>query len=237
LGEGLSSEHDLQEVGMRAVRKRLSYANVVATLALFLALGGGVVWAAGKVGSKNLRANAVTAGKIKRNAVTNAKIRGSAVTAAKIKDGAVDFTKLAAGTNLLLSASSAAVAANGTTPVSVPLSDAVTFTPAAGTVDFLSVEARATNLARVDPAKSCEPQVVPFVNGSRWEFAEGTLAPRAFTPTAAQPTGLVPATGATGPIGLASPGVALTVTIQLIGDPNCTPGSTVTAAVAVTQAK
>jgi hypothetical protein len=223
---------------MRAVRKQLSYANVVATMALFLALSGGVVWAAGKVGSKSLKANAVTAGKIKRNAVTNAKIRGDAVTAAKIKDGAVDFTKLAAGTSLVVSASSAAVAANGTTPVNVPLSGAVTFTPASGAVDFLSVEARSsTNLARVDPAKPCEPQVIPFVNGSRWEFAEGVLSPRAFTPTAAQPTGLVPATGATGPIGLTSPGVAQTVTIQLIGDPNCTPGSTVTAAVAVTQAK
>ena len=222
---------------MRAVRKRLSYANVVATIALFLALSGGVVWAAGKVGSKSLKANAVTAGKIRRNAVTNAKIRSSAVTAPKIKSGAVDFTKLASGTNLILSASSGAIAASGTAPVSVPLSGAVTFTPAAGSADFLSVEARGTNLGRVDPAKPCEPQVVPFVNGSRWEFAEGALSPRAFTPTAAQPTGQVPATGATGPIGLASPGTAQTVSIQLLGDPNCTAGSTVTVAVAVTQAK
>ena len=222
---------------MRAMRKRLSYANVVATMALFLALSGGVVWAAGKVGSKNLKANSVTAGKIKRNAVTSAKIHSDAVTAAKIKAGSVDFTKLAQGTNLLVSASTAAVAANGATPVNVPLSAAVTFTPETGVADFLSVEARGTNLARVDPANPCEPRVVPFVNGSRWEFAEGTLTPRAFTPTPAQPTGQVPATGATGPIGLTSPGTAQTVTIQVIGDPNCTPGSTVTAAVAVTQAK
>jgi hypothetical protein len=222
---------------MQAVRKRLSYANVVATLALFLALSGGVVWAAGKVGSKNLKANAVTAGKIKRNAVTSAKIRSNAVTAAKIKAGAVDFTKLADGTNLLLSATAAAVAANGATPVNVPLSGAVTFTPAAGIADFLSVEARGSNLGRVDPAKPCEPQVVPFVNGSRWEFAEGILTPRAFTPTAAEPTGLAPVTGATGPIGLTSPGVAQTVTLQVLGDPNCAAGSTVSVGVAVTQAK
>ena len=222
---------------MRAVRKRLSYANVVATMALFLALGGGVVWAAGKVGSKNLRANAVTAAKIKRNAVTNAKIRDDAVTAAKIKDGAVDFTKLATGTNLLASAVSAAVAANGTTPVNVPLSGPIAFTPASGTADFLSVEAKGGNLGRVDPAKPCAPQVVPFVNGSRWEFAEGVLSPRAFTPTAAQPSGQIPVAGATGPLGLTSPGAAQTVSIQLVGDPNCTPDSTVTVAVAVTQAK
>jgi len=222
---------------MRAVRRRLTYANVVATIALFLALSGGVVWAAGKVGTKNLKANAVTAGKIKRNAVTNAKIRGNAVTAAKIKAGAVDFTKLAAGTNLVVSATSAAVAANGTAPVNVPLSNAVTFTPTAGSADFLSVEAKGSDLGRVDPAKPCEPQVIPFVNSSRWEFSEGTLAPRAFAPTAAEPTGLVAAVGATGPIGLTSPGTTQTVAIQLLGDPNCTAGSTVTVGVAVTQAK
>jgi hypothetical protein len=222
---------------MRAVGRKLTYANVVATLALFLALSGGVVWAAGKIGAKNLKANAVTAGKIKRNAVTNAKIRGNAVTAAKIKAGAVDFTKLAAGTNLILNAASPPTAANGVAPVNVPLTGAATFTPAAGTADFLSVEAKGANLGRVDPTKPCKPQVVPFVNGSRWEFAEGTLTPRAFAPTPAEPTGLAPVTGATGPIGLTSPGIAQTISIQLLGDPNCTAGSTVSVAVAVTQAK
>ncbi len=222
---------------MRAVGRKLTYANVVASLALFLALSGGVVWAAGKVSTKNLKANAVTAGKIKRNAVTNAKIRGNAVTAAKIKNGAVDFTKLAAGTNLVLNASSAAIAANGTTPVNVPLGSSTAFTPAAGTANFLSIEAKGSNLARVDPAKDCEPRVVPFVNGSRWEVGEGVLALRAFTPTPAQPSGLVPVTGATGLIGLTSLGVTQTVSIQLIGDPNCTPNSAVTVGVTVTQAK
>jgi hypothetical protein len=209
----------------------------VATLALFLALGGGAVWAAGKIGAKNLRANAVTAGKIKRNAVTNAKIRGNAVTAAKIKSGAIDFSKLAAGTNLIASASGGPVPANGVPPVNVPLSGAVAFTPAVGVASFLSVEAKGTNLGRVDPAKPCEPQVVPFVNGSRWEFSEGALSPRSFPPTAAEPTGLVPATGATGPIGLTSPGASQTVTIQVLGDANCAAGSTVSVGVAVTQAK
>jgi hypothetical protein len=214
----------------------LTYANVVATLALFLALSGGVVWAAGKIGAKNLKTNAVTAGKIKRNAVTNAKIRGNAVTTAKIKAGAVDFTKLAPGTNLVASASGGPVAANGTTPVGVPLSGAVSFTPATGVASFLSVEARGTSLGRVDPAKECKPQVIPFVNGSRWE-AGGALTPRAFAATAAEPTGVAPIASATGPLGLTSPGVAQTVSIQVVGDPNCTAASTVSVGVAVTQAK
>ncbi|MGC1167070.1 MAG: hypothetical protein WA862_13285 [Solirubrobacterales bacterium] len=208
----------------------------MATLALFLALSGGVVWAAGKVGARNLKANAVTAGKIKRNAVTNAKIRGNAVTAAKIKAAAVDFTKLAPGTNLVASAGGGPVAANGAAAVNVPLSGAVTFTPATGVATFLSVEARGANLGRVDPAKECKPQVVPFVNGSRWE-AGGVLMPRAFAATAAEPTGVAPVASATGPIGLTSPGATQTVSVQVVGDPNCTAGSTVTVGVAVTQAK
>jgi hypothetical protein len=222
---------------MRAVGRRLTYANVVASLALFLALGGGVVWAAGKIGAKGLKANAVTAGKIKRNAVTNSKIRGNAVTAAKIKSGAVDIAKLAPGTNLVGTATGGPVAANGTAAVTVPLAGAVTFTPVAGAATFLSVEAKGDNLARVGTEKDCEPHIVPFVNGSRWEVAEGTLALRAFAPTASQPTGLVPVTGATGPIGLTSPGVAQTVSVKVFGDPECTAGSTVSVAIAVTQAK
>ena len=222
---------------MHAVLRRLTYANVVATIALFLALGGGVVWAAGKIGAKNLRANAVTAGKIKRNAVTNAKIRGNAVTAAKIKAGAVDFTKLAPGTNLIASATGGPVAANGVVPVAVPLTGTVTFTPASGSADFLSVEAKGENLARVGTEKDCEPRVVPFVNGSEWDVAEGALVLRAFAPTAERPTGLIPLSGGTGPIGLTSPGVAQTVSVKVFGDPQCTATSTVSVAIAVTQAK
>lgn len=221
---------------MRAVRRRLTYANVVATLALFLALSGGVVWAAGKIGTKNLKANAVTAGKIKRNAVTKAKIRGNAVTTAKLKNGAVNLAKLAAGTNLLATASGGPVAANSATPVIVPLSGTVTFTPASGTAAFLSIEARSANLARVGE-KDCELQVVPFVNGSEWDVAEGTLKLRAFAPTAEQPTGVVPVSGESGPIGLASPGVTQTVSVKVLGSTECAPASTVSVAIAVTQAK
>ena len=221
---------------MRAVSKRLTYANVVATMALFLALSGGVVWAAGKIGTKNLKANAVSAGKIKRNAVTNAKIRGNAVTTTKIGNGAVNLTKLAPGTNLLATASGGPVPANGAVPVAVPLSGATTFTPAPGTAAFLSVEAKGLNLGRVGE-KACEPRIAPFVNGSQWDVAEGVLKLRAFLPTAEQPTGLVPVTGETGPIGLTSPGVAQTVSVHVLGDPNCTAASAVTVGIAVTQAK
>jgi hypothetical protein len=78
---------------------------------------------------------------------------------------------------------------------------------------------------------------VPFVNGSAWKAPEAALRLRAFAPTAGQPTGLVPVAGESGPIGLTSPGVAQTVSVQVLGDPQCTASSTVSVAIAVTQAK
>jgi hypothetical protein len=221
---------------MRAVRRRLTYANVIATLALFLALSGGVVWASGRISGGRLKPNSISAGKLRRNAVTATKIRPNAVIAAKIRGGAVDFSKLAAGTNLIASASSGTASASASGSADLPLSSPVTFTPGPGSVDLLSVEAKGTGLARVG-GEPCEPRVVPFVNGSAWEVAATALTLSAFPPTASEPTGQRPVAGVTGPVGLTSPGVSQTVTLKVIGDPGCAPGGTISAAVAVTQAK
>jgi hypothetical protein len=214
----------------------LTYANVIATLALFLALSGGVVWAAGRISGGQLKPNSISAGKIKRNAITAVKIRPNAVTATKIRPGAVDFTKLATGTNLVAGAASGPVPASTSDPISVPLSSPVSFTPSAGTLDLLSVEARGANLARVG-TQPCEPRVVPFVNGSAWTVAATGLTLSAFPPTADEPTGQRPLAGVTGPVGLTSPGVSQTVAVKVIGDPGCASGASVSIAVVVTQAK
>jgi hypothetical protein len=63
---------------MTAIRARLSYANVVATLALVLALGG-VSYAAMKlpknsVGTKQIKNNAVTGAKVKKHTLTGKNI-------------------------------------------------------------------------------------------------------------------------------------------------------------------
>jgi hypothetical protein len=86
---------------MQAIGKRLTYANVISTLALFLVLAGGAAYAAKvakkSVGPAQLKANAVTTAKIKANAVTTRKIKKNAVANAKIKDGAVESAKIADG--------------------------------------------------------------------------------------------------------------------------------------------
>lgn len=79
---------------MKQIRKRLTYANVMSSIAVFLVLGGATAFAAvelGKnsVGSKQLKKNAVTTSKIKKNAVTTSKIKKNAVTGAKVKESSL----------------------------------------------------------------------------------------------------------------------------------------------------
>ncbi|HET9199169.1 MAG TPA: hypothetical protein VFN92_13065 [Solirubrobacterales bacterium] len=77
---------------MRFPRPKLSYANVIATIALFVALGGAAV-AAGlpknSVGTNQIKKGAVSAAKLKRGAVTSGKIGPKAVTAGKLGANAV----------------------------------------------------------------------------------------------------------------------------------------------------
>ncbi|MGN6216876.1 MAG: hypothetical protein ACTHN7_07960 [Solirubrobacterales bacterium] len=77
---------------MRIPRPQLNYANVVATIALFVALGGAAV-AAGlpknSVGPKQLKRGAVTSRALHRAAVISGKIAPQAVTAGKLGANAV----------------------------------------------------------------------------------------------------------------------------------------------------
>jgi hypothetical protein len=90
--KGCSETPKFKETFVLKIRNRLTYANVVGTLALFLCLTGATAFAASQlgknsVGSKQLKKNAVTAAKIKKNAVTTTKIKKDAVTGAKVNEG------------------------------------------------------------------------------------------------------------------------------------------------------
>ena len=84
---------------MSPIRRHLTYANVMATLAALVVLVGGTAYAANQlaknsVGKKQLKAKSVTAAKIKKNAVTTAKIKKNAVTAGKVKAASLGDAKL-----------------------------------------------------------------------------------------------------------------------------------------------
>jgi hypothetical protein len=81
---------------LKQIRKRLTYANVMSSLAVFLILGGASAYAAvSKVGANEIKANSIKTGKIVKEAVTAGKLKNGAVTEGKIADGAVTTNKLA----------------------------------------------------------------------------------------------------------------------------------------------
>jgi hypothetical protein len=81
---------------MRKLRRcRPSPAMIVASVALFLAIGG-ISWAAATIGTKDIKNGAVTKRKLHKNAVTNGKIKNAAVTGSKIKNHVVNGSKLKA---------------------------------------------------------------------------------------------------------------------------------------------
>ena len=117
---------------MKRFRPRLTYANVIATLALFLALGGAAV-AAGlpkhSVGPRQLKKGAVTAAAIRRNAVTAGKIKPKSVVAGKlgpnavgpgnIGNGAISSAKIEAGAVIASSIKNGVVTTNKLTNANV----------------------------------------------------------------------------------------------------------------------
>lgn len=74
--------------------RRLTYANVMSTIAVFLTLSGASALAAGQlaknsVGSRQLKSKAVTTGKIADNAINGAKVANGSLTGSDINVGAL----------------------------------------------------------------------------------------------------------------------------------------------------
>lgn len=103
----------------RFLRERLTYANVMSSLAVFLVLGGATAYAASKIDSNEIKAGAVKTGKIAKEAVTMAKVHDNAINGAKVLDGSLTGADINAATlgtvpkaNEAASAQSAAKAGN-----------------------------------------------------------------------------------------------------------------------------
>lgn len=75
------------------LRPRLSYANVMSSLAVFFVLGGATAFAAHQLGK-----NTVGAKQLKKNAVTGVKIKANAVTGSKVANGSLTASDLSSST-------------------------------------------------------------------------------------------------------------------------------------------
>lgn len=109
---------------MRYLRGKLTYANVMATVAVFIALGG-AAYAAGlpknSVGTKQLKNNAVTAAKIKNGTITGSKINLTTLGTVPSADTATTATSADTATNAN-NAKTAATAENSNTLGGTPAS-------------------------------------------------------------------------------------------------------------------
>ena len=149
---------------MRRARERLTYANVVSTLALFLVLAGGAAFAAQKL----------TTNDIKKGAIKTKLIAKNAVTGAKVKNGSLTPADLSGGASVVAGATGGAVDV-GSTPTPVPLSGGK-WTQKPKENDLILVRLDATVLAA--PSSSCSISVTLEIGGkavgSTFAFAGGT---------------------------------------------------------------
>jgi hypothetical protein len=123
---------------MKSVLKRLTYANVMSSIAVFLVLAGGTALAANQLGK-----NTVGANQLKKNAVTTAKIKNGAVTGAKLNLSTVGKVPSATTAD---SATSAKIAEKATTADKALTADKAT------TATNATTAANATNAAHADTA-------------------------------------------------------------------------------------
>jgi hypothetical protein len=82
---------------MRLLRKHLTYANVMSSLAIFLLLGG-TAFAAGQFSGSRLKNGSVSGKKLKAGSVSNSKLRSNAVTNSKIQAASISGSRLASNT-------------------------------------------------------------------------------------------------------------------------------------------
>lgn len=228
---------------MKKIPSAFSYANVVATLALFLAVSGGVVYAASTLGrnavkskniaahavkNRNLAKHAVKNGNLAANAVSTAKVKKEAITGIKVKAGTLIRTNLAAGT---LAGLQVAEAGNGAVPglttestggTAVPLSGTTSFTPAAGKSYELLTELKGTPTDANGPESGgCFPFVSVLVNGNLLTSVNLFNNASGEPPFNNQPIG----SSATA-IGMQQAGEQQTLSATAFGDSNCSSATT-----------
>ncbi len=226
---------------MKAVADKLTYANVMATLAVFLVLAGGSAYAATHVGK-----NSVGSRQLKRGAVTPRKLSHSAKAALLGPTGANGASgpqgprgpegprgpQGSSGAEpLVIDASASSVPADETNRP-IALSGTTTWTPPPDQVGHLAAQAifkLATNTTDPPGAfESCSPSLnildngervgstrIVFNNGSSEATTFATFRPEEIEAT----------------IGLLEPGAAQTITAEYDGEmaSGCRPGSVIEA--------
>ena len=194
---------------MRAIRSKLSYSNVIATIALFLALGGGAAFAASKIKTSQIAKNAIKKNQLAKNSVTSD-----------------DFAK---GALIVSTATGGPAAANVVTAppatgTPLPLKGKTTFTPKKGAVGQLLAEVKGT-LAAATPPTNCGVGVRILVNGEPAIFLGLSDVPYSASGGTGDSTGApyTSTNSGTAPIGLT--GGKQVITAEYSGSAGCVPAA------------
>ena len=152
-----------------ARRPKLTYANVAATLALFIVLTGGAAWAANKINGKQIKKNSIPGNRIKKASLTNNQVKKSTLTNDRIKPGTIQRSALAARTlsTVIVADTSATNLPGASTPTPpgptpVSLTGTNSFTPVAGKAYEMMLEL-VGNPVNKSPFR-CRPTVQVYVN-------------------------------------------------------------------------
>lgn len=148
----------------------------MSSIAVFLVLGGATAFAAKKIGTNEIKGNAITTGKIKKEAVTKGKIKKSAIDASRLANNAVTTNKLA---NEAVTGEKANEGTFGTVPTANHANTATTAAPRAYARVLNNTGGLGIDEAR---SKGVSDSSVTFVGGSVYCFELG------FTPTSIQTT-------------------------------------------------
>jgi hypothetical protein len=194
---------------LRAIRSKLTYSNVLASIAMFLALTGGTVMAA-KLRTGDIAKNAIKKNQLAKNSIVNKDFRKKSLIVKTATGGGQ-----AANLEPTPPASGLPIPLNGS---------ATTFTPKKGYIGLLMAEAKAS-LAAAAPPAGCDISVSILSNGEFLYTLFLSDVPDLST---------VPSTGApyedvdrgVAPIGLT--GGTQSITAQYNGDAGCVPAAAIT---------
>lgn len=81
---------------MSRIGKLLSFSNIVACLALFIALGG-TVYAAGKISGTQIKAGSLPGNRVKAKSLTAKQVKPGSLTGTQIKAGSIGATQIQSG--------------------------------------------------------------------------------------------------------------------------------------------
>ncbi len=82
---------------MSRIRKRLTFSNTIALLALFFALGGSVYAASSKINGSQIKPKSLPGNRLKPQSVTATQIKNGTIGGPQLKAGAVSASQIASG--------------------------------------------------------------------------------------------------------------------------------------------